>query len=202
VIEKERVGRQAKPAGRLLAVFGVSGVGKTTLITQFVREHKDWQALSASKLLAQLTHLASDKLRVSDRPRIENNQFLLAEAIHQHRRISKRETDWLLDAHSLIDNNREFVPVPTAAIALINPDSLIFVFDSAQQIRERRAADRQRQRPLLSIERIDEEQELAFQTCLQYSTELKLELCRVASNDSAAFAAAIAKTTIGTRSEA
>jgi adenylate kinase len=186
--------------GYLVAVFGISGVGKTTLIDKFVRNHKTWQALSASNLLARLTNRNPHELRVSDRSLVETNQLFLAEAIHRQRTAAP-ETNWLLDAHSTIDNDRELVTVPCKAIALIDPDSLIFVFDDAAQIRARRAADRQRQRPLPPIDRIEEEQALALQTCLLYSVELKLDLYRISANDAQGFSSAIAKTMTRKRSE-
>lgn len=189
---------RTKHAGRLIAVFGISGVGKTTLIERFIRDHKTWQALSAGAMLSGITHRDPLELRVSDRSLVESNQLFLADAIHRHRTATP-EINWLLDAHSVIDNDRELITVPSQAIARINPDALIFLFDDAAHIRARRAADQQRQRPLSSVDRVEEEQGLALRTCLLYATELNLEMCRISANDWPGFDAAIAK--IATRSE-
>jgi adenylate kinase len=175
------------PYGRLVAVFGISGVGKTTLISHFVREHQGWRVLSASGLLAQMTQIDSDELRRYDRANIETNQFSLASAIQQ-KRATAPELNWLLDAHSVIDNDQELIAVPTQVIKQINPDSLIFVQDDPEKILRRRISDRDRRRALPSSARVEEEQTLALQTCLAYSSDLKIILHRIMATDATTFA--------------
>jgi adenylate kinase len=177
----------------LVCVFGVSGVGKTTRISQFVQEHSDWRALSAGEVLAQLSGQKPDALRMSDRPLIESNQISLAEEIRR-RCLAAPDISWLLDAHSVIDNGRELVPVPVVTISRIDPDRLVFLFDQAADIHQRRAMDDQRERPLPGVSRMAEEQSLAWRTCVGYAQELKLELHRVNVNDPTGFATAVLAT--------
>jgi adenylate kinase len=177
----------------LVCVFGISGVGKTTRIGQFVWEHRDWRALSAGEVLAQLSGQNREALRTSDRAAIEGNQTSLAEEIRR-RCLAEPHVNWLLDAHSVIDNGRELVPVPVVTISRIAPHRLVFLFDEAAEIHQRRAMDDQRERPLPGVRRMAEEQSLAWQTCVGYARELKLELYRVNIDDPSAFARAILAT--------
>jgi adenylate kinase len=177
-------------AGRLVCVFGISGIGKTTLIQEFVRQHKDWHALSAGELLAQLSSRGANELRAADRSTVERNQALLANAIHEVR-ILHPDRNWLLDAHAVIDNDRELILVPVHVIERIHPDLMIFLHADAWKIHRRRMDDPNRVRPLPIPERIEEEQALAWQTCLQYSTVLKIDLLRVSAADAARFEQAI-----------
>ena len=183
----------------LVCVFGVSGVGKTTLIRQFVRAHADWRALSAAEVLSQLSGQNREALRTSDRPVIESNQITLADEIRK-RRLAEPSIRWLLDAHSVIDNGRELVPVPVAIISRLDPDRLVFLFDEAAEIHRRRLSDDQRSRPLPSIPRMAAEQALAWRTCVAYVQELDIELHRVNVNDSPACAKAVLGTPSMTRS--
>ncbi len=181
--------RKKYTSGHFVCVFGISGVGKTTLIRQFMSRHPDWHALSAGGLLGGLSHMAPTSLRLAERPVIEENQFAIAEAVQRHRRANPG-SKWMLDAHSTIDNDRELVIVPTEVIARIDPDRLIFVFDDAAVIHLRRTSDSHRLRPITSLDRIEEEQRLALDTCVVYARELKLDLHRVRSNNLADFAVA------------
>jgi len=185
--------------GRLIAVFGISGVGKTTLIDRFIRTHRNWQPLSASSLLVKLTGQDSHELRALDRQRIECNQSALIEAVCRQR-TAEPGSNWLLDAHSVIDNGSEWVIVPLQVIAHINLDGLIFVHDDPLKILARRAADPQRLRPLSSLKRVEEEQTVAVQTCEMYSTQLRLRLHRIEADDFLEFSETIARTKAGARS--
>lgn len=189
--ERSKPDEQLHVMGRLVCVFGIPGVGKTTLIRQFIQEHHHWQALSASGLLARLAHQLPSHLRLADRPSVEKNQFRIAQAVEQCRRESPDE-NWLLDAHSVIDNDDEWIGVPAPIIDRIQPDSLIFVFDDAAHIERRRGAEPHKRRPQYSVHRIEQEQALALRNCLVYSIELKLDLHQISATDLAGFAAAVA----------
>jgi adenylate kinase len=175
---------------RLVCIFGISGVGKTTLIGQFVHAHAHWQVLSAGQILSQLSGRDPQALRRSARAMVERNQFSLADEILR-RRSAEPQINWLLDAHSVIDNGHELIPVPVTVISRINPDRLVFLFDEAAGIKIRRASDEQRDRPVFSQKRIEEEQRLAWQTCFDYARELRLKLYQTNVNDYPSFASTI-----------
>lgn len=189
----ERLNSIAAPCvtGQLACVFGVSGVGKTTLISQFVREHSSWHALSASNLLSGVTNQRAERLRLLDRAEIEANQLLLVEAIQRRRRLSGEAANWLLDAHSVINNDRELVQVPTEIVARLGPSLLIFTYANASQILTQRASDPRRGRAPASIEQIESEQELALLVCRQYSQELQIRLHQISADDPVGFDAAL-----------
>lgn len=116
---------------------------------------------------------------------------MLAEAVQQQREIVGPAADWLLDAHSIINNDRELVQVPIETIARLSPSLLIFIYSDAAQILKRRTSDPHRGRPVTSAEQIEKEQELALLACLQYSKELQIGLRQISADDPAGFRAAL-----------
>lgn len=177
--------------GQFICVFGLSGVGKTTLISEFVREHSSWRSLSASSLLREISNQHPEHLRTLSRSEIKLNQLLLAMTVRKRRALVGPSVDWLLDAHSVINNDCELVPVPVEVIAELSPDLLVFIYGTPELILRRRTSDPHRHRPLLSIQQIAEEQKLAFETCLRYSIELQIRLHKVDVNDRAGFTAVL-----------
>jgi adenylate kinase len=163
-------------------VFGISGVGKSTIIEQFARGNSNWRVLNVSKLLSESEQLESEQLRTSSRKRIEENQFELAELVRALR-IQEPNKNWLLDAHSVIDNDSELVSVPVDAVVRLAPTDLVFIFDEPIQIQLRRRGDQFRRRPKRSIEQIAEEQDLARRNSLLYSHALGLTLREVCAGD-------------------
>jgi ABC-type lipoprotein export system ATPase subunit len=75
-------------SGELVCVFGISGVGKTTLIKLYVATHGTWHRLQASDLLARHAQAEPDQLRIAPRPVIEENQYLLANLIGAQRALA------------------------------------------------------------------------------------------------------------------
>ena len=122
-----------------LLVFGVSGVGKTSACEDYVRRHTGWLYLRASALLARETGAAPETLRREDAGRIQANQELLGNAL-QRARAGRSECAILLDAHAIIDNDRELVPVPVEAVRALKPSALILLELNASELGGRRRA--------------------------------------------------------------
>ena len=81
----------------------------------------------------------------------------------------------LIDAHGVIDNDRELVRVPVSAVRPLRPDLLVLLQASPVQIAARRVQDL-RVRPSRSIEEIAHEIQAEYETVQGYATELGIEL--------------------------
>jgi adenylate kinase len=167
---------------RLVCVFGVSGVGKSTLLRDFVASHAEWMHLIAGDVLAAMTRRDSEALRTSGKEDIQGNQGLLVERI---REICARHRDKsvLLDAHCVVDNGTELVKVPVSATENLHPDLLVCVWDEPARIQARRAAAIDRMRPERTVTEIDSYQQFVFETCEEYATELGIGLVRVRAGE-------------------
>ncbi|MDR7040317.1 adenylate kinase [Methylobacterium sp. BE186] len=160
--------------GIVVPVFGISGVGKTTLCRNFVARNPAYMHLQASELLRELKGVDPESLRQSSPSEIETNQKSLAFALQK-----KIENDKicriLLDAHSLIDNGSTLVPISPDIIASFRPKSLIVIEEDPQLIYERRLRD-QRARPIRSISELHQQQAASTSQALLYSHALNLPI--------------------------
>ena len=130
-------------------VFGISGVGKTFLITRAVQRHDTYFHVQASELikagLADAT-LSSNCLRKLGRDKIIDNQSILVRMFENVRK-SNPDKVVVLDAHSIVDTGDQFIPIPVAIICDLQLDHLIFMRDLPDRIVSRREQDRRRARP-------------------------------------------------------
>ncbi len=118
---------------KLLLIFGLSGVGKSTACAEYVCSHRNVVHFSASSLLK--LHRETASMRSLDD--VMKDQNLLVDLVRTHRAASAAHL-MLLDAHSiLIIDEKEFV-VPTDVIAALEPNGLIFFEATAEVISQRR----------------------------------------------------------------
>lgn len=159
--------------GRTIAIVGLSGVGKTTLISQFLEDHQHPALhVSAGRLLREYRRAQDvDELRVLSREQIESNQIALVKAFKDFRN-SNPARDILFDGHCIIDNDVGLVRVPLEVFTEISPDSFVFVKAHPNRILERRAGDVSRARPQRTQSDIDEQQRLAEELVVSYSHSL------------------------------
>ena len=163
---------------RIIAVFGISGVGKTTLIDSIAR---DWPSeilhLQASQLIkdAKQRDLDSEALRTASADEIGVNQdFLISE--FDRRVVSAIQSTVIFDGHSVIDNDTDLVLIPTSVIRALSPTAIIFVVDSAATIAARRRSDGRRNRPERSAVKLEFMQSRALEACHGYSDALAVPL--------------------------
>lgn len=162
----------SRPA--IIAVFGLSGVGKSTLINQVINT-KPSLAVSANAgaLIQQGRSDAIEKEALRKLPfdEISRNQLFL---IKELQRFSAKvnQPAILLDGHCIIDNDHELVPIPSNIIARLELSAIVFVWETAGTIVRRRSDDPSRKRPLLSAHEIARHQKFALDTCLRYGKEL------------------------------
>jgi adenylate kinase len=136
-------------------VFGVSGVGKSSACRRYVADHPETLFVSASSLLKQARQQTAEALRTAAPEAIIDNQALLASAFAAYR-AGREAQPILVDAHGVIDNDRDLVRLPASAIAAFRPDRLVLLEATPEETAARRDAD-VRPRPSRSLSAIAEE---------------------------------------------
>lgn len=173
--------------GRVVAVLGISGVGKSTMISAFARLHPSVHGASASALLKQATAVTdSEALRTAAVSDIHDNQQRLISAFSDLRRRHP-ERHVIFDGHSLIDNDQGLVIVPIAVFTGLAPNLIVFLEDGAEAILTRRLADASRVRPRRSVEEITAHQRMAKEAAFGYGAALNIPCFVIQSGDDAAF---------------
>lgn len=159
---------------RCVLVFGVSGVGKTHACADYVARHPDTLFVSASSLLKAATAESGEALRTASPANIRNNQVLLAGALAAFR-AGREALPILIDAHGVIDNDREFVRIPLSAVRSLSPDRLILLEAAPALVAERRVTAA-RLRPQRTIEAIVREIAAERDAVKSYARALDLDL--------------------------
>ncbi len=138
----------------VVGVFGISGAGKTTLISEVVRCQPTWQRVSAGSLIQEyLPDVERDALRALSQGRILDNQEAIVRGLFARRRDGTSEVV-LFDGHVLIESEG-LAEVPLDVIRRLMLDAMLFVHDAPDQIARRRQSDQHRSRAERSIEEID-----------------------------------------------
>jgi adenylate kinase len=171
-------------------VFGISGVGKTSLITKALGCVPDCLHLQASTLIKRGfgdPALESEALRRSSGDRVLANQEILVTSFKSALAAQNPEIV-IFDGHLIIDNDLELVEVPVEVIAALQPSRLIHVDDDVDVIARRRESDRNRQRPSRSLEELAHHQALSIDLCRRYASSLGVPLDTLAPDDAARLA--------------
>ena len=139
---------------RVVAVVGVSGVGKSTSLTKLASSIS-FQVLHASRLIQEGREAVEggivphDQLRFAD---IDQNQQFLIQGFKFH--TDRSALLVVLDGHTVIEREGGLIPISPAVFREIGIHAMIFLTDDASRILARRADDQSRQRPALSVERL------------------------------------------------
>lgn len=160
--------------GRCTLVFGVSGVGKTTACKAYIARYPQTLFTSASSLLKTARQTSGEALRKAGAAEIASNQLLLGKALAAFRQ-GREHQPVLIDAHAVIDNDRELVRVPLQAIQSLAPDRLILLEAAVETVAERRLSDI-RPRPVRSLKMISDELVAERSTVESYADALGLAL--------------------------
>jgi adenylate kinase len=175
---------------KVVCAFGVSGVGKSTMLRNYVASHKHWLHIVASEVLSDVTQQTSETLRMAGKDRIQLNQQLAVKRIAAIR-AEHGECNVLLDAHSVIDNGEELIRVPASAIKELQPNLLLLIWDDPSKIKGRRENATDRPRPERTISQIDDYQKAVHETCESYQRLLGVRLILVKAGDTESFSSAI-----------
>ncbi|WP_295174299.1 AAA family ATPase [uncultured Brevundimonas sp.] len=171
-------------------LFGLSGVGKTTMGRRVIDQETGIYHVSASDLLKAAHSQTGEELRTAQQDRLVENQQVLASALSEWP-FPAGTRHILLDAHSVIDNDKVLVDIPVDAIASLKPSRLIFLTDDPAAIATRRLSG-DRPRPVRTTSELNEHQERSLTVCRGYSEEMGVSLVVVKSGDLAGFRAALA----------
>lgn len=167
----------------VIAVFGISGVGKSTLIEGFIKDHPEYTHIQAGTLIKRaLKDVPRDKLRLADPETIIKNQYLLIEEfwkdVQEH-----GHTHVIFDGHSVIDTGSTLIAVPSDIIEALKPCKIVVVNDDPQHIHSRRKNDTTRNRSDTTVDQIKEEQCKAMGQAKQYANVLEVPFVDIKSGD-------------------
>jgi adenylate kinase len=177
--------------GVTIAVFGISGVGKSRLISSFGNPD-GFVHVQASELLKRAKEAAGGGSVSAEDLRqgavLDNQSFLVS----AFKAFSSAECkNIIFDGHTVIDGGASLIEVPIEVIASIDPAGVIFVWDEPATIARRRLADAKRQRPSRTAAELDEHQRRAETLSRAYAEKLSIPFARVRSGDEDQFATSI-----------
>lgn len=118
-----------------IAVFGISGVGKTRLVSEFVLGNGDYLHAQASELIKRGLQAVVDSnvLRTASAAKIANNQLGLIHAYDELRKANPNQ-HVLFDGHSVIDTDKGLVDIDIGVIKSLDPALIVFIEDAVEAI--------------------------------------------------------------------
>ena len=158
----------------VVCVFGISGVGKTTLIQAALKDVPGGLHLEASALIKQgLADPAmdSDQLRQAGGERVLANQQILV-TMFQRSAGMRPASVVVFDGHLVIDVEERLVEIPEDVIAALGPRMLVHVEDDPALISRRRKGDPSRSRAQRSAEALSLHQHASRRLCAKYGIAL------------------------------
>lgn len=172
----------------VVAVFGLSGVGKSWLIGRFVKRcpvlHvQASQLMRDAKAALSGLNITSEQLRTGA---VLDNQALLVQAFSDVRAMANQPI--IFDGHCVVDNGVELLEIPVEVIDRLSVNSIVFIEGLPKEIVDRRRNDPTRVRPNRSEIEIYTHQQKAKEVCELYSKRLNVPLVIVSAGDEDMFA--------------
>lgn len=134
----------------IIGVFGISGVGKSTLVNEFLSTHKNVDGFSASHLIRLYGGVIDhQKITIS---LAEANQIILLNAINRYR--EKNTKPLIIEMHNIIETNDGILNIDSIFSSLII-DAACFIFKEPSIISEQRDSDSEKKRNPASIASIE-----------------------------------------------
>ena len=161
---------------RVIAIVGLSGVGKSTLIAA-VSDHTPFLHLQASALIKAEQEFRASLKQNSEELRLGavlSNQSLLVAAFL---RATKDVTGLVVfDSHTLIDGKDGLVQIPASVFADVGCKHMAVILDEPSKISDRRRTDVARSRPFPPESALAEHQELALKAARRIAQALSIPI--------------------------
>lgn len=165
-----------------VCLFGLSGVGKTSLATRVVARVPSVSHVTASILLRSALDLPAEQLRTGSAEHIRSNQDVLVQAFWS---VCGNLPAVLFDGHSLIDGDAGIVDVPSETITALKPAHVVFVHAPVEEIVRRRAADVARSRPMRTPLELSKQQARAEKNARSYALAASVPFNSVSADEDA-----------------
>ncbi|WP_372500902.1 AAA family ATPase (plasmid) [Tistrella mobilis] len=160
---------------KVIAVVGLSGVGKSTLLDNarrmLVFEHlQAGDLIKAERQEHQGKPIAHDRLRERN---IDDNQAFLISGFMKR---APKEGLIVLDGHTVIDTPVGLKEIPPSVFAEIDVSRFVVLVDDVKNIALRRSSDTRRTRPVRSHEELAEHQERSLLAAYRAALALSVPL--------------------------
>jgi adenylate kinase len=174
-----------------IVVFGISGVGKSHTISEFVgsKSFVHIQAsglLRSAKLAVEGRDVTAEELRTDD---IHYNQTLLISSFEEAR--SRELRNIIFDGHNLIDNGDRLIEIPAEVVDRLRPAGIIVICADPIEIVSRRQKDTVRSRPVRSVEELQIHQSRCVALGKAHAERLGIPYHQVTAGDGDGFTTAI-----------
>lgn len=172
---------------KTVAVVGLSGVGKSTLIQRVAMDIEllHMQASALIKLEQEYragSACSSEELRLG--PILDNQALMLAAFSRLTHGVHSRV---VFDGHTIIDGAAGPISIPADVFKALGCVSMVFLWDEPELIAQRRKADHRRDRPALTPNLLRRHQDLAERTGREICGELDIPLNLIKVTDQNAF---------------
>jgi adenylate kinase len=137
-----------KPTVKVVTVFGLSGVGKSWMISRCAAA-ADVAHIHASQLMREARAARVGRSVISEdlrRGPVLDNQILLTDPFAKVLATESRPI--IFDGHCLVDVGEQPIEIPVDVIRRLQPSGIMIVHAPADEIVKRRNSDISRERPV------------------------------------------------------
>lgn len=165
---------------KIIALVGISGAGKTTFLNKVAFEIQ-FQHLTAGSLISAAKDADSterDELRLAD---ISDNQKLLIKGFN-----AKKGPDVsliVLDGHAVVDGENGLEAIDRDVFAQLGIDMMMHLVATSSKIFENKKKDKKRNRPSISIDTLEEHQNVSLRTSKEIAQSLSIPWHQVTFDD-------------------
>lgn len=140
-----------------LGIFGLSGVGKTTLAKFIAERNVGVSATSASKLIREFGGWVEYECLNTDS--VKSNQEVLVRAYNWYK---NKHPNTLIELHNIIETENGLEFVDPSIILALDLDIVFFLHAPAEDIAARRLSDDSKKRRLAAVSDLRELQDIAL----------------------------------------
>lgn len=168
----------------VVAVTGISGVGKTTFLKNAAMEMA-FQHLTAGSLIAAARATSGGSREDLRRADVEENQRLLINGFAQAR--DSQVPLVVMDGHVLIDSGDGITLIPSHVFSDLEVDLIVHLEEDPIKISRYRAGDTHRNRPLLPVDTLSTHQQHSKQHARDVAYDLGIGFFGVTHADCRGF---------------